>query len=158
MFILPLAAISAQEDSFSLMSFDIGFGMSYNMVGSGDVGSLQTFGINFRVADPLIIGGVFRRVTVGATEHSSNMLRVKYDLMPMVRAMLSFGNHSIAGGAAAAYTGLGFEIVPFRRQIGGLVTEFKMVTEYLFRPNPTALQGGLENGQLVFGIGVGIGF
>jgi len=164
MFILPLATVSAQQDSFSFMSFDIGYGMNFNMA-SDNVGSLQSFGINFRVADPIIIGGVFRRTSDGtaavAGQHTSTMLRVMYDIMPMLRGVLSFGQHSIGTGTGVLYTGLGFEAVPFRRQVGGLVTEFKMVTEYLFRPDtslPAAQQGGIENGTLIFGLVLGIGF
>jgi len=163
MFVLPLANVSAQQDSFSFLSFDIGYGMNFNMA-SDNIGSLQSFGINFRVADPIIIGGVFRRTsdgTAAAAQHTSTMLRVKYDMMPMLRGVLSFGQHTIGTGASQLYTGLGFEAVPFRRQVGGLVTEFKMVTEYLFRPNsglPAGQQGGMENGSLIFGLVLGIGF
>jgi hypothetical protein len=148
LFMAPLTNLTAQQ-AYTLMSFDVGYGMAFNMGANSDIRTLQNFGINFRVVDPLTIGMAYK--TVG-TERIG-MLKMKYDIIPLVRGMVGFG--STITGAPTMTTGLGFEIVPFRRQVGGLFTEFKLVPEYVFRP---AVTGNMAGGDLMFGLVLGIGF
>jgi hypothetical protein len=73
-----------------------------------------------------------------------NMLKVKFDVMPALRASVGYG------GTQALF---GFEVVPFRREVAGLFTEFKLLTDFL-----TAANFGYTTGTMRFQLAVGIGF
>ncbi|MCL2374772.1 MAG: hypothetical protein FWC65_05985 [Treponema sp.] len=149
--LLPVAGLAAQEEEgFSFMSFNMGLGPAFFMDNS-DLEVASTFGVDFRVAGPLIIGFAHHNVdTIGG---SANLLRVKYDVLPQARAVLSFGHGDLIAGSAAPLTGLGFEFIPFRRQVGGLFTEFKLATDYVFEP-----ELGMGDGVILFGLLLSVGF
>ena len=145
--ILPLASIAAQ-DTFTLVSFDIGYGPSVTLVGSQDFTIAQSFGLNVRVTGPLTVGVLYRTnnyYLTGGTPawQTGNMLRLKFDLTPVVRFGFGYGTNN--------HIALGLEIVPFRRQLSGLFTEFKLVTDYVFTSS------SLEEGALIFALTFGIG-
>ena len=144
--LMPLA-VSAQE-GFSFMSFDIGGGVAIDMnAASGDdmLMGLNSFGINFRLANPLILGVSWNNV--GASGNYLTMFNIKYDMTSFARATLGFGTRG------TFYTGLGLEVVPFRRQAGGLFSELKLALGYYFDPT-----GGIQDGLLFLGLALGVGF
>jgi len=153
--LLPVA-VSAQQ-GFSFMSFELGGGMGVRMGDTIHAGGLNTFGINFRLADPLIIGVSFNNGILapgtGTPLGNLTMFNIKYDVMPLVRATMGFG--SAGTGSTAFHTGLGFEVIPFRREVGGLFTEFKLAPRYYFVP---ATANGISNGVLLLGLALSVGF
>jgi len=153
MLVLPLIGMHAQENAFSILSFDIGYGMAYWMnpdaTPTTAITGATNFGVNVRVANPLIIGVGYENFGAG----NSSMLNIKYDIIRMIRAMLSFGVGNVhTFGTNELLTGLGFEVVPFRRQVSSLFTEFKMITQYTFAPRI------IEEGHLKFGLALSVGF
>jgi len=146
--VLPATALTAQQaQGFSFMSFNFGYGAIIE-VDDPDLDVMSSFGVNFRVAGPMIVG-----VSVHSLgSYSSGLLRVMFDVTPNVRPVLSFGQLDDGAGTSAV-TGLGFQIIPFRQTVGGLTTEFKLVTEYLFSPSV-----GIDEGRFHFGLMIGIGF
>jgi len=143
---LSPAVLSAQE-AFNFMSFDIGSRIQVDTNDSNAVSPLNTFGINFRVASPLIVGATYN----GAGNQT--MFTIKYDVMPLVRAAFGFGSVTVLASQQMV-TALGFEAIPFRRQVSGLFTEFKVITMYEFLPAIT----GIEKGTIQFGLALGVGF
>jgi len=158
MLILPLISMHAQEGAFTILSFDIGYGMAYRIdsPNANAITGATNFGINMRVASPLIIGVGYEGYGVG----NIGMLNIKYDITRMIRAMLSFGVGNVHTTAnTQLFSGLGFEVVPFRRQVSGLFTEFKLITQYTFPPVKTAAdEGGIDQGHLKLGLAVSVGF
>jgi|GEM_PF-3374334 len=144
--LMPLA-VSAQE-GFTFMSFDIGGGVAIDMnAASGDdmLLGLNSFGINFRLAAPLILGVSWNNY--GGDGDFLTMFNIRYDITSFARATLGFGMGD------TFYTGLGVEAVPFRRHAGGLFSELKLALGYYF--NPT---GGIQDGLLFLGLALGVGF
>ncbi|MCL2293602.1 MAG: hypothetical protein FWC36_01870 [Spirochaetes bacterium] len=140
--LLPLSSLAAQQQgAFTLLSFDIGQGIiAYDF--SAEENLRHTFfALNVRVADPLIISIATKKFD-GAD--SGFGLKLKYDVLPFVRAVIGYGwdAHSL----------IGFEAVPFRRQVGGVFTEFKLVTNYMFP------QESVGDGKFLLGLALGIGF
>ena len=148
MLLLPAANLAAGE-GFSFLSFNLGQGFGLYLDGaSDDIVSSSTFGIDFRVAGPLIVGfsrHSFHRRSWGTIPGS--MLNIKFDVDSMLRPVLSFGE------AWGMVTGLGFEIIPFRREVGGLVTEFKLAPQYFIWP-----EDGIGDGLFSVSLMLGIGF
>jgi len=136
--VIPIAGLAAQEGAFTLMSFDIGYGPAMSTSG-GSLQTINTFGINVRVAGPMCVGFVSN---TGGLTYSS--LKIKFDVRPQVRAVFGYG--------AGNRVGLGFEIIPFRRQASGLFTEFKIAPEYTFTDTT------VTSGTLIFPLTLGIGF
>jgi hypothetical protein len=135
--ILPLMGLAAQDaSSFTILSFDIGYAPGYDL-DADETLTDSYFALNVRVADPLSVGFAI----IGTTP--TTLLKVKYDILPKARAVVSFGNGIV---------GLGFEAVPFIRKTSGLSTEFKLVLDYLWEP-----KSGLDAGKLYLGLDVGIG-
>ena len=148
--LLPAANVAAQE-GFTFMSFNLGHGFGIfldDTSASDDIESITTFGIDFRIADPLIVGFSRHTVSEGAVDFNVNLLNIKFDVMPMVRPVISIGQ-----GDGEPMTGLGFEIIPFRRSVGDLFTELKLVPHYLFWP-----ADGIGDGIFTISLMLGIGF
>jgi len=135
--ILPAAALTAQENAFSFLSFNIGFGYELPVDGS-TYSSVNSFGVDFRIAGPLIIG--FERADGGVL---LNFFKAKFDVMPEVRAVIGYGDNRAL---------FGFEVIPFRREVSGLFTEFKLLADYFTGPN-FAFDSGIFRLQLAVGIG-----
>jgi len=151
--LLTPLAVSAQQ-GFSFMSFDIGGGVAIDINADDNdemLLGLNSFGINFRLADPLILGVSWNNFS-GAPGTGLTLFNIKYDITHLVRATLGFG---MAGGFLSGdiYTGLGLELVPFRRQAGGLFSELKLALGYYFDP-----AGGLQEGLLFLGLALSVGF
>jgi len=149
--LLTPLTVSAQE-GFSFMSFSIGGGVAIDVEAEDSddmLLGLTSFGINFRLADPLILGVSWNNFSEGVG--SLTLFNVKYDITHLARATLGFGIGS--GAIDGFHTGLGLEIVPFRRQAGGLFSELKLALGYYFNPD-----GGIQNGLLFLGLALGIGF
>ena len=145
-FILPLAALAAQQQAFTLLSFDMGSSFTYAVGDEGDdeLGSYSSFGINLRVTGPLSVGFVYRNGADPAM--AGSLFRMKYDVTDLVRLSLGFGNDG-----TDVVTAMGLELIPFRRAVGGLFTEFKMLFDYdMPVDNP-------DSGHLSFGMAVSIG-
>lgn len=146
MLILPLSGLAAQEGSYTFMSFDIGYGVS-TPVNNFGVNSLTCFGINFRLAGPMSVGAAY----FNAAGSNFGGLKVKFDATSLVRATLTFGGTG-AAGVGNLRTGLGFELVPFKRQVSSLFSEFKLSTDYIFAPN------AVDAGSIYLSLMLGIGF
>ena len=137
--ILPAAGLAAEEGSFTFLSFDIGYGPAISVNG-GPMGNVQTFGLNIRIAGPLTIGTVFNHGTI-----ADSMLKLKLDAASMVRAVIGYGQNNRVG--------LGFEIVPFKRTVGGLFTELKIAPEYTW-----VSTGNIDAGRFIIPIAMSVGF
>ena len=141
--LLPAFNASAQQQSFSIFSFDLGFAPHYNF-GNGTFRTDPSFALNVRVANPLTVSF---GITGAAAANDTTLLRVKYDVLNQIRVLLAIGSRG-----ANMVTGLGFEYIPFARAQNSFATEFKLGIEYLFRP-----QIGIDSGDLFFGLILGLG-
>jgi hypothetical protein len=129
------AAAAAQPQSYTILSFDVGYLPGYDL-GTNNYVTHSYFGFNVRLANPLTVGAA----VIGANQ----FLKVKYDVLPALRAVVGYG----AGNRAD----LGVEIIPFRNKVSGLAAEFKINLEYLWdTTNP------IDEGILYFGLAVGVG-
>jgi hypothetical protein len=135
---LPVANLTAQE-GFPLLSFDIGQSPRIAVTGGSALATDSVFGLNVRVAGPMIVSFT----NYGATQ----FVKVKFDINQQLRAVLGY-----TGTATVATAGLGFEIVPFRRVVNGLFTEFKLSPFYSFASTAVA------SGDLRFPLALSIGF
>jgi len=136
---LPAAGLAAQEGSFSFLSFDIGYGPAISFNG-GPMGNIQTFGLNIRIAGPLTIGTVFNQSAV-----TDSMLKIKYEVISLVRIAIGYGQNNRVG--------IGLEIIPFKRSVSGLYTEFKISPEYTW-----VSTGNINAGNFVIPIAMSVGF
>ena len=138
--LIPLAGLAAQENAFNFLSFNIGYGYNINTDGSGTPASVSTFGANFRVAGPMIVGFEMATPTL-------NLLKVKFDVIPALRAVIGYTGTDNRGL-------FGFEVVPFKREVSGLFTEFKMMVDYITHDN-FAFTGTNSNLRMQMALGVG---
>ncbi|MDR2542432.1 MAG: hypothetical protein LBC80_03160 [Treponema sp.] len=143
---LPVANLTAQE-GFTLLSFDIGQAPSFLVDGSNTLSSHAVFGLNVRVAGPMIIG--FTNY-----DGFARFVKGKFDINGQLRAVIGYGTGNIAGTPPPSpnYSGLGFEIIPFRRAISGLYTEFKLSPFYAF------VNDGVAKGRLLLPLALSVGF
>jgi hypothetical protein len=159
--LLPLAGLAAQaggNNSYDIMSFEIGYAPLYDFTSLGIASpyfSPLVFGFNIRIADPLSIGFVTYQQT-GTSPDIVNltMLRIKYDIVPQARVALSYGYDAEVAGPGNA-VGFGIEGIPFQRKVGSLSTEFKLAIDYFWLP--TVATKDLDNGKLVFTLAMGVG-
>jgi hypothetical protein len=155
--LLPLAGLAAQEEesSFSILSFDIGYAPLFDFGGAAgnEYFTPMVFGFNIRVAGPLSIGFVSYRQGDTTPTVNLNLVKIKYNIIPQARAVVSFGYDSV--GAVGNVTGVGIEGVPFQKKIGILVTEFKLGIDYFWVPAQATKD--FDNGKLTFTLALGVG-
>lgn len=143
---LPVAAFGA--DTFSILSFDNGYTPGYN-IGTGNWSVASRFGMNVQITDTLLAGFVFLDGD-GVIVPDYRLLRLGYQFMDKTRLSLSLGSTG-----AVLVSGLGFDVVAFRRKFqDALATEFKVQVDYLFQPT---VADGLTSGVLCVGLAFGIG-
>ncbi|GHU20580.1 hypothetical protein FACS1894163_13610 [Spirochaetia bacterium] len=156
--LVPLAGLAAQDNSFSILSFDIGYAPTYILgdvaPGSDKYVNVATFSLNVKVTDPIIVG--FGTYTLGGGVLTT--FNLKYQVVDKVRLGLSIG-----GMDGEAVSGVGLEFVPFSRKVQNTVaTEFKLTAQYLFFPDTSGTgfgtSAGIDKGALFFGLAVGLGF
>jgi hypothetical protein len=144
--LLPLSGLFAQaatSQTYQILSFDIGYAPGYDLTaGTGGFVTETYFGFNVRLADPLAIGFA----TIGGTT-GLNLLKVKYDVLPKLRAVVGYGLDTGFGWAD-----FGLEIVPFRNKVSGLSAEFKVVVDSTWLAT-----GSIGDGIIYFGLVVGVG-
>ena len=146
--LIPVGFAAAQENSgFGIFSFDIGVAPLYRL-SDNENDNVTTFGLNLRVAEPLVVG-------FGLYDGGLTLLNLKYEVLSSARILVSLGGvsgaTSVLSGGTGAVGGLGFEYAPFRRKISGLATEFKMGVQYLFLTN------SIDEGSLLFTLGFSVG-
>jgi hypothetical protein len=148
---LPAAVHAQESGTFQLISFDIGYAPTWEFQGSNSV-YLPSFALNIRVADGFTTG--FQSYTIAGDAVS--LLNMKYDFIPSkVRGVLAIGSDDIFFGSGTSTTvaGLGFEYIPFTKNVAGSVTtEFKIGLQYLF--DTADVTQGVILFNLAFGIGV----
>jgi hypothetical protein len=138
--LLPLSGLFAQAanaQSYQILSFDIGYAPNYK-IDTRAYATTTYFGLNVRLAESFTVG----YAAIGA---GNNFLKLKYDVLPQLRAVVGVGG-------LAASADLGVEIVPFRNKVSGLSTEFKINLEYIW-----ATANPIDQGTLYFGLVVGVG-
>jgi hypothetical protein len=151
----PLALSAQTANAFQFVSFDIGYAPGWAF-SSGVMGIPPTFALNVRMADSFTVG--FQTYSRGTALLS--MFNMKYDFLPgKARGMLAFGKESnpagvyLSGGSAVTAGALGFEYIPFMRNLAGSVaTEFKIGAQYLF--DMTDVSHGAAIFCIAFGIGI----
>jgi hypothetical protein len=147
---LPAAMNAQQTGTFQLISLDIGYAPGWSFKVS-DTAFPQSFALNIKVADGFTTG--FQSYIDGAAK--ANLLNMKYDFLPgKVRGIVAIGKaESLFDlGSDAIVAGLGFEYIPFTRNIAGSVTtEFKIGVQYLFATED------VTTGAVAFNIAFGIG-
>jgi hypothetical protein len=149
---LPAAVHAQESGTFQLISFDIGYAPTWEFQGSNSV-FLPSFALNIRVADGFTTGFQSYTIASGAV----SLLNMKYDFIPSkVRGVLAIGADELffgSGGTSVTVAGLGFEYIPFTKNVAGSVTtEFKIGLQYLF--DTTDVTKGVILFNLAFGIGV----
>jgi hypothetical protein len=149
----PLVLSAQQANSFQILSFDIGYAPGW-VFDTSTQQIPQMFALNVRVADNFTVG--FQTYNQGTD--TLPMFNLKYDFLPgKARGTLAFGKEPGSGtpvflAAAANVAALGFEYIPFTRNVaGGVTTEFKIGVQYLFETTD------LSKGAVVFGIALGVG-
>jgi hypothetical protein len=152
--LFPLALSAQTVGSFQLLSFDIGYAPTWVFEPSaGESMRFQpSFALNVRVSDSLTVG--FQTYTAGS--NVLPLLNLKYDFLPgKARGTLAFGKEPTTGVFLTAdkpVAALGFEYVPFTKNVAGSVTtEFKIGVQYLFETQD------VSKGAAIFGIAFGIG-
>jgi hypothetical protein len=146
---LPAAVNAQQTGTFQLISFDMGYAPGWQIEQNDSVFP-QLFALNIRVADGFTAG--FQ--SYSEEGNTANLFNMKYDFIPgKVRGILAVGSDkSLFFSPATTIAGLGFEYVPFSRNVAGSVTtEFKIGVQYLFAKDDVA------NGTVAFNIAFGIG-
>jgi hypothetical protein len=145
----PLALVAQTAGSFQLVSFDIGYAPGWKFEDSSAV-SPQMFTLNVRVSDNFTVG--FQTYSDGS--NALPLFNMKYDFLPgKARGTLAFGaDGGVFLTASNPVAALGFEYIPFTRNVAGSVTtEFKIGVQYLFETED------VSKGAAVFGIAFGIG-
>jgi hypothetical protein len=149
--VFPFVLSAQTVDSFQLLSFDIGYAPGW-VFDAGEVKNPAAFALNVRMADNFTVG--FQSYSEGSGVLA--LLNMKYEFLPgKARGMLAFGKEPAASVYVAnnAFVGaLGFEYIPFMRNVAGSVTtEFKIGAQYLFE------MSDVSKGAAIFGIMFGIG-
>jgi hypothetical protein len=155
--ILPLAGLFAQDDGasgssgsskgngFQIFSFDLIYGPEINVPDfDGDILVTPAFGLNFRFAEDFIVG-----FEINTGDGAFNGLNLKYDLSPVMRAVIYVGQNS--GTAATTAAGFGLEYTIFSAKTA-LATDFRLGARYIFpADNPAEGKIGIN---LILGLGM----
>jgi hypothetical protein len=157
---LPTAINAQQTGTFQLISLDIGYAPAWQFETNDNVFP-QLFALNIRVADGFTAG--FQSYSEGSAK-TANLFNMKYDLIPgKVRGIVAIGldkqlffpdpdDSPPDDSQTETVAGLGFEYVPFARNVAGSVTtEFKIGVHYLFTTDNVA------SGAVVFNVAFSIG-
>jgi hypothetical protein len=146
--LFPLAVHAQAAGSFQVLSVDLGLAPQFGAISSGNLGtSYPLLGVNVRFANNLSAGA---EILIQGTTVAANYLTLKYTIVPTVRAVLVFGAFQFPGAATTA--GLGFEVNPYTRAIGGSgVAEVKFCLKYV-----TSVTS-LTTNTLMFSIALGAG-
>ncbi len=136
--------VAAPTDS-KIFSLDLGMVGGYGVkANSPFVG--RSFGINFTVADSLVLG--FANIS---TAHIYNLARLGYSLSPALAINVYVGNDDNPAGATAGGIGASLNILKSKSETG-FSTALKLRIEYLF--DTTA---GIAGGDLLVAVCTAIG-
>ena len=141
--------LAAQADAYNIFSVDIGYNVLIEPNGTPIREDTMSMGFNFRLTERLTAG--FELNNLVNTFLYVNALKLKADIVPLIRAVMTYYPPSIAFTDGAF--SLGMELLPIRRRTGGLSTEFKFLFDFIREATFTATPDYGFRFGLVAGIG-----